>query len=292
MLAFALFLAAAHASEYAGAAACRSCHRAEFEAQATTAHAAALARSKPGQPGDWAFGAGAQAVTFVSRVDRENYLEHGESWFTRLGRFGPTPGHRVPGGVRYRIFDPSAGMLRCFSCHSTGSVSLGTDGAIQPAELGVRCEDCHGPSAGHAADPERVRPVNPARLTAAEISDLCGACHRMAMGADATPRLSDPWNARHQPLMLAASACFVRSNGGLSCLNCHRPHEPVERRASAYAGACGKCHAAPRHTAATAGHTCTECHMPAVKPAPGLSFASHRIAIYAPGDPLHPVRRR
>jgi len=292
VLALALFAAALPASDYAGAAACRSCHQTEFESQSATGHAKSLSRSRPGQPGDWAFGAGTQAITFVSRLDRENYLEHGESWFTRLDHFGPTPGHRAPGGVRYRIFDPAAGILRCFSCHSTGGVSLDAEGAIQPAELGVRCEDCHGPSAGHAAEPEKVRAMNPARLSAAQISDLCGACHRMAMGATASPRLSDPWNARHQPLMLAASSCFAGSKGGLSCLSCHRPHIGVERHPSAYDGACRRCHPAQRHTVATAGRVCTECHMPAVKPVPGLSFANHRIAVYAPTDPLNPVRRR
>ena len=47
-------------------------HPAEFAAQSASAHAHTLAPAKAPQPGDWAFGAGVQAITFVSRVDREN----------------------------------------------------------------------------------------------------------------------------------------------------------------------------------------------------------------------------
>jgi cytochrome c554/c'-like protein len=292
VLAVALLFAAVPPSEYAGAAACQGCHPAEYAAQSATAHAASLERSRPGQPGDWAFGAGSQAITFVSRVDAEYYLEHGESWYAKPGGYARTPGHRAAGGVRFRIFDPSAGILRCFSCHSTGPVTLGSGNAIVPHEQGVRCEDCHGPAAAHARDPGRVRPLNPARLSGAEINDLCGTCHRMPMGAAATPDLRDPWNARHQPLLLAASACFQRGGGRLSCLTCHAPHTAVERNQPAYDAACARCHAAPRHRTPVAGRPCVACHMPTVKPNAGLSFANHRIAIYRPEDPLTPQAKR
>jgi hypothetical protein len=277
--------------EYAGADACKSCHPAEYAAQSATPHAKALSRSRAGQPGEWAFGAGAQAITFVSRADSDHYLEHGESWYTKLGRYARTPGHREAGGVRYRTFDPSAAVLRCFACHSTGPVSLAEDGSIVPAELGVRCEDCHGAAAAHVRDPQRVRPMQPARLSATEINEKCGACHRMPLGPDATVNLRNPWNARHQPLMLAASACFQRSGGRLSCLTCHGGHAAVERGA-AYNGKCLRCHGAVRHTDPVAEKACVECHMAAVTPGPGLAFANHRIGIYEARDPMTPVPRR
>src|SRR5262249_1444933 len=150
-----------------------------------TPHARALAKSAPGQPGDWAFGSGHQAITFVSRVDAANYMEHGESWYKRSGGYAPTPGHRQPGGVRYRIFDPTAGILRCFACHSTGPLSQAADESIVVTETGVRCEDCHGPSAVHANSPASVRPLNPGKLNGGQINELCGACHRMPLGVDA-----------------------------------------------------------------------------------------------------------
>src|SRR5438874_7549754 len=112
-------LAVATASDYAGAAACGKCHPAQFTAQLSSAHARALAPSKPGQPGLWAFGAGVQAITFVSRLNAETYVEQDETWYRRLNGIARTPGHQTPGGIQHRIFDSEAGILRCFSCHST-----------------------------------------------------------------------------------------------------------------------------------------------------------------------------
>lgn len=155
----------------------------------------------------------------------------------------------------------------------------------------MRCEACHGPSQAHVRDPENFRPFNPGRLPADQLNQFCGQCHRMPAGAADTPDLRNPWNARHQPLLLAASACFQRSGGRLSCLTCHSPHAPLEKNLAAYDARCAKCHAAPRHTARVAGKPCAECHMPAVKPSPALEFANHRIAIYAPSDPLTPLAK-
>jgi hypothetical protein len=272
-------LLAAGAADYAGSTACKTCHPAQYTSQRTTGHAGSLARSKPGQPGEWAFGAGLQAITFVSRVDRDHYLELEQSWYTRLDRYERTPGHLQRGGVRHRMFDPDAAILRCFACHSTGPVRLAADGAILPAEPGVGCEDCHGPAAAHVRDPARTRPVNPGRFDGAALNELCGACHR-APSATSTPDLRDPWNARHQPLLLAASRCFRASQGKLTCIRCHAPHQPLETRLATYDAACASCHAAPRHGVAIKGVACAACHMPAVKPTEGLSFANHRIAIY------------
>jgi hypothetical protein len=286
-----VLLAVMSAADYAGAPACAKCHPAEFAAQSKSAHAFSLARSKPPQPGDWAFGAGGQAITFVRRLDAEHYLEEGQSWYKRLNGFAPTPGAATAEGTRYRIFDPAAGILRCFSCHSTGPVTLTADEAIVPHELGIRCEACHGPAAEHVRNPAKVRPVNPGRLSAARLNELCGNCHRMPAGPDETPDMRNPWNARHQPLLLAASACFQQSKRRLTCLTCHSPHAPLEHNPASYNAACAKCHAAPRHTRPVAGRACAGCHMPAVKPTAQLVFANHRIADYAPEDPLTPRHR-
>ena len=287
-----MLLAAAPKSDYAGTVACKACHAAQYEAQSKSEHANALARSKPEQPGEWAFGSGLQAITFVSRADKENYLEHGESWFRELNDYARTPGHPNTAGVRYRIFDPNGGILRCFGCHSTGPVTLSADESIVPSELGVRCEDCHGPSAAHAANPSKSKPVNPARLTSVQVNELCGACHRMPASADDTPDLRNPWNARHQPLTLAASRCFNESKGRLNCSSCHTPHAPLERKAAVYNTACAKCHPTPSHKENIAADSCVRCHMPGVKIPPGIVFANHRISVFAPADPLTPVPAR
>ncbi len=270
------------ASDYAGAAACQKCHPADFAAQSQSAHSSALARSNPSQPGEWAFGAGRQAITFVKRQDADRYLELGETWFRQIDGFSLTPGHRNPDGVLYRTFDPSAAILRCFSCHSTGPVSLDATEAIVPLELGVRCEACHGTAAAHAADPTGHAVRDPKRLTPDELNALCGECHRMPAAAGDSTDLHNPWNARHQPLMLAASACF--RSGKLSCVTCHSPHAPLETNLAAYNKVCQNCHAQVHHNQPLNGQSCAGCHMPRARPLPNLSFANHRIAVYLPSD--------
>jgi hypothetical protein len=285
---FPLFLALS-AAEYAGSEGCAKCHAQEYKAQAASSHARALAPSAAQQPGQWAFGADDQAITFVSRLDAEHYREEGRSWYRRLKGYAPTPGAATAEGTVYRIFDPSAAILRCFSCHSTGPLTLGGDDAVLPHELGVRCEACHGPSAEHVRAPAQFHPGNPGRLAADKLNDFCGACHRMPLGANETLDFRDPWNVRHQPPTLAASACFQQSRGKLSCLTCHSPHAEVERNLAAYDGTCKGCHASPKHTRTVGTRPCAGCHMPRVQPTPNLSFANHRIAIYSASDPLLPV---
>src|SRR4051794_1502664 len=129
-----LAMRAEAATSYAGAAACRPCHAAIFAQQSASQHAKALAKSTGSQPPEWAFGAGAQAITFVRRIDPETYVEEGLTWFRAAGKFDITPGHPDSGPVRFRTLDPAAGILRCFSCHSTGAVTLAADESIVPAE--------------------------------------------------------------------------------------------------------------------------------------------------------------
>jgi hypothetical protein len=281
------FFPAAIAADYAGASACAACHRDQFQSQSTTAHARALLPTLTGGPGRWAFGAGAQAITYVRRLDPEYYLEEPESWYRAIDGYARTPGHTSAAGVRDRIFDPAATILRCFACHSTGPVRVIEDRGIVPLETGVRCEACHGPAADHTRDPQKVRPQNPGKLSADALNRLCGQCHRMPMQQTDETSLRNPWNARHQPMFLSASRCFLESRGRLSCLTCHRPHDPLETNAAKYDAVCSGCHADPQHTAAVAG-PCADCHMPPVRPQQHLKFSNHRIGVYRPSDPLAP----
>jgi Cytochrome c554 and c-prime len=281
---------AAGPADYAGAEACRACHAENFASQSNTFHASALARSSATQPGDWAFGAGLQAITFVTRIDHESYREDGLSWYRSLNGYAITPGQHDEKGVVFRTFDPAARILTCFACHSTGPLTIGKDEDVVPHELGVRCEVCHGPAAAHVHDPAHNRLRTPAQLSAAAMNRFCGQCHRTdsETGEELTD-LRDWRNARDQTLRLAASACFLRGNGRLNCLTCHDPHRQLEQNASSYDARCRTCHAAPAHRQPTAGQACVTCHMPPIPEGPYLSFANHRIAIYAAGNPIVPV---
>jgi hypothetical protein len=289
-----LLCASIAGAQFAGSAVCRNCHAEPYKQQSASAHAHALSKpaahrlasSFSGVKADWAFGAGGQAVTFVSRVDAESYLEHHLSYYPLSKVMAATPGHeggREP-GVLYRTFDPSTAILRCFQCHSTGRVGVDDTNTIQPVEAGVRCEVCHGPGTEHAKAPRAANILNPSRYTAAEMNQFCGSCHRKPAASGDDTDWRNAWNTRHQPLYLAESACFQKSAGKLSCLSCHDAHTGAAR------DACSSCHAGVRHRAAlrVASRKCTECHMPAVRPTAHLRFTNHWIGVYASGDSLMP----
>jgi hypothetical protein len=257
---------------------------------------------------DWAFGAGQQAVTFVSRLDEDHYVELRTSFYPQVG-LALTPGHHSQHptdvsealGVRYKIFSPRSEILSCFGCHSTGMPSLGENFEIRPAELGVRCESCHGAGRQHSeliaqGELEAARRAigNPSRLEASAQLEFCGQCHRPPASDGVAIDWSAAWNVRHQPVYLTQSRCFQESAGSLTCKSCHDPHEPLRRNDAAfYNEKCSACHSAasrPPAEVCRSEPSCASCHMPAVRPQPELVFHNHWIGIYEAGDALRPQR--
>jgi hypothetical protein len=292
-----LLLARFAAGQYAGSQACQACHSIQTSTHSKTGHALALAKpaahplasSFRDVAADWAFGAGDQAVTFVSKAGEDAYVEHGLTWYRRSGGMGITPGHSGKSGERYRTFDPDSAILRCFQCHSTGPLRLADDFRIVPFEPGVQCEACHGPGGEHVErDGLRKAIRNPKAMSADELNQFCGTCHRMPPAAGSATNWSNPWNARHQPLYLSQSRCLVESKGALSCRTCHAAHQPVERNAARYDAVCSGCHAKPQHKSAVGQRTCVSCHMPAVRPNESLEFANHWIGVYG-GNVRRPI---
>jgi hypothetical protein len=246
-------------------------------------------------PLEWAFGAGQQATTFVTRVDSRWYVEHYASLYRANNSYGPTPGQeplhpkamQEAAGVLYRISDPESGIQACFECHSTGPVSFTSSGEAAPHELGVRCESCHGPAGPHIPAPAKHKLSTPASLSPAALNDFCGRCHRMPAPRGVSIDWSYAWNVRHQPVYLSESRCFLQS-GTLSCLTCHDPHESAARKPVAFFNAkCGNCHDGCADKTRT---NCVDCHMPAVSPQAPLRFTNHWIGIYRTGARLKPVR--
>ena len=338
---FLLFLPAraSPANQYVAGEVCASCHPGEARAQGASEHAFALRRTgdhplaksffqestKSRPPGyrfdflaggtvrisdssavaetplEWAFGAGQQAVTFVSRVDTSHYVEFFYSYYRALDRLGPTPGQQElhpaglgeAAGLYYKTRDPAAGIDGCFRCHSTGPLEFKAGDTIQPSESGVHCEACHGPGAAHVTAARSHRPAarligNPARLSASDQLKLCGECHRPPQSNAGPMDWSFAWNVRHQPVYLAQSACFRLSKGALSCTTCHAAHERLEVAAQSYNRQCLRCHA--RQAKACASN-CIDCHMPSVSPQAPLRFTNHWIGVFDSGAKLVPRRR-
>ena len=264
-------------------------------------------------PVEWAFGAMEQAITFVSQVDEDRYVEHHLSYYAAVQGLAPTPGHQGSRaanaeealGVFYETFDPQPKIMRCFQCHSTGPLALGPNLSLEPHELGVRCEACHGPGRSHVEaiagrKPAKIRASirNPKNMSARQQTEFCGACHRPPASDGASIDWRDPWNVRHQPVYLTQSKCFVESAGALSCFTCHDPHNPILQNAPAfYSGKCRSCHDEPAHperlrVSGNQADACTGCHMPAVVPQQHLKFTNHWIGVYAPGAVLRPEQGR
>jgi hypothetical protein len=253
-------------------------------------------------PVDWAFGAGDQAVTFVSRINEDWYLEHFFTFYKALGRMAPTAGHgelrpkTLPEamGVPYKTSDPRAGILGCFECHSTGPVSTDAQRGLQPLELGVQCESCHGAGRDHMAAASRgataearKRIGNPKRLSPIALNEFCGRCHRPPASEGAID-WNYSWNVRHQPVYLSQSQCLQKSEGRLSCFTCHEAHQPLAKTAASYNERCASCHTAQGCRVLPERSNCIDCHMPRVSPQPGLRFSNHWIGVYGAGSKLKP----
>lgn len=285
-----LMLALPLQAQYVGSNACKACHAAKFEAQSQSEHAHALA---PGKQEQWAFGAGQKAITWVSQTSDETIAERGMSYYTATKSLGITPGHANSNDIVYRTFDSVGTALRCFRCHSTGPVTLQAGYKVQPSEPGIHCEACHGPGSAHVRSGGASGTIqNPKRLTAAELNVLCGACHRQASDLDDDTDWSNAWNVRHQPSYLHRAACFRNSNGALSCLTCHDPHQPLNKTAASYDARCVTCHPHAVHQTDVASKSCVGCHMPQVSTSAALHFTNHWIGVYDPqSKKLTPSKR-
>lgn len=314
-----LLLFFAIAPPYAGPEACAPCHPSQSRLHSMSRHAAALRPAgaplaalfgdrplrersgiefsyEPAPAGtrvvvtqggatasailEWAFGAGAQAITPVGRVGRR-YFEHRLSWYREPGHPARTLGHPgEPSASPDRALgipqDPAV-ITRCFQCHATGVATGGQAGPrLDNMQAGVTCERCHGPGAAHAAKPDRANIGALSALPREALVEACAECHR---GPADKPKPGDPANIRFQPIGLMASQCYQKS-GTLSCLTCHDPHTDAATDAGFYASRCLGCHMKPAAASCPRAtrQDCLPCHMPRGSPFPFLTFTDHRIA--------------
>jgi cytochrome c553 len=245
----------------------------------------------------WALGAGKVGQTFVFEREGAMY-EARASYFEGKRGLDVTPGRALErpadlhAAIGRRLQPPET--RRCLACHST-VVTL-RDGLVSDMVPGVTCEACHGPGKAHAdlvqedrVSEGRTAIVNPASFNAADAVDFCGACHGtywdVTLAGDKGVKA-----LRSQPFRLQSSKCWGDGDRRITCVACHDPHQPLERKPQSYDGRCLQCHLAidgksvsgahARACSASQRERCTGCHMPRYRvDEMHASFTDHLIRV-------------
>jgi predicted CXXCH cytochrome family protein len=186
---------------YVGSGACRPCHPSEHASWSATWHRTMTQRATPETM--LARPKSAEPVVITTGSHRmQGYWTEDDRGVLRMLPvvFARDEGRLIP--RREAFLEPPAApqhdvrwSSNCIACHATGGrPHLDVDGkAPEVAELGIACEACHGPGAAHVAAERnplvryrRERPaiVNPARLSRARASAVCGQCHAYAFPRD------------------------------------------------------------------------------------------------------------
>lgn len=190
---------------------------------------------------------------------------------------------------------------RCLECHSTYFRIGKSAGARETFDrdqvmLGVDCERCHGPAAGHVAfhldhpgEKTARHIVNPAKLSRQQRLDNCALCHSgirnnfmpsftfmvgdrlddfssPVYGADSAATLDVHGN---QYGLLTSSKCF-RMSKSLDCSSCHDVHVKETHKLEVFSARCMSCHkresdnfcTQPEVPGLTLTANCIDCHMP------------------------------
>lgn len=256
-------------------------------------------------PVGWIFGLGESGQTYILERDGAFY-ESRLSYYRALDNLDFTPGQAQLSSqptineAMGRRMGLATETQKCFSCHTTAST---TNNHFDPTRLipGVTCEACHGPGARHVADMQAKRTrqgmaaiFDPGRLNPVDLMDFCGACHRTF--ADVIlARVDGIRNVRFQPYRLEKSQCWLKSNGGITCLACHNPHQTRMRDSASYDDVCLSCHRpnngrGPRRVRTAklcpvGKSQCVSCHMPKyAMPGMHYEFTDHYIRIVRQGE--------
>jgi len=165
-----------------------------------------------------------------------------------------------PEWVPYRQGTTTLYDYSCFKCHTTGASSegswpQGTTGFGTFVFGGVQCEQCHGPGAQHASDPDLfAMRVDPS-------SDLCGECHtrdpqrRVVVKGGYVDHHEQYDELIHSP------------HAAVGCNACHDPHASVVyddvALGSGVTTQCVTCHTGYDTNLNHNGvPECVDCHMP------------------------------
>jgi predicted CXXCH cytochrome family protein len=236
-------------------------------------------------------GSGNHARTYFHLTAAGEMIQLPLTWYTQENRWYLSPGfdQNAPPDFTRRADDS------CLFCHN--GYPRG-----EAMASGIDCERCHGDGARHTelashgatAGQLRAAIVNPARLSPELQLDVCMQCHLETTSVELpqmirrfdrsvfsyrpgeplgsyivhfdAPSGSDRFEIVNQAYRLRQSACFRASDGRLTCVTCHNPHNVPRGTAAVawYRAKCTGCHSSvktPAHPG-LAEADCAGCHMP------------------------------
>lgn len=260
----------------------------------------------------WAFGLGHVGQSYLYEKNGAWY-EARISFFPALSSIGFTPSRALddPQDVSEAMARPVGAeeLRRCFACHSTG---LTSKPIAEQSKLGngIACEACHGPGAKHVAieTAEKMQSgettgsagadflFDPRKLLPADSVDFCGSCHATWWDVEMSG-VKGVSSVRSQAYRLENSKCWGIGDARITCVACHDPHGPLEKKSEAYDSKCLACHLNSRSQAVTASHPgkacpvatsdCASCHMPKIEiPEMHYRFTDHEIRVVEAGKPV------
>jgi len=248
---------------------------------------------------DYVVGSGNNNRTYLA--SENSYInEMPVTWYSEKAIWDLSPGYNRS---NMRFNRPV--VAECMHCHNSYNAfeEFSVNRYTGTITEGISCERCHGPGQLHvdkhmASADELNRTgvdrtiVNPAHLSAELQMDVCLQCHLQGeisvfktgkSSSDFRPGMSlkdiktvfiedglpkgDFRIASHGG-RISLSTCFTASNGSMTCITCHNPHEPVQERSRTYFnGRCMDCHATESLTVLqkVTDHSnkgdCVHCHM-------------------------------
>jgi len=179
--------------DYAGSAACKTCHPAVYQRWSKT-RMANVVRDPKVHPDailpDFSkpdplvkFSRNDIAFVYGSKWKQRYFTKKGDDYYPLGAQWDVT--HQIwrgylvaPNTDWWVTYYPPDNLQRptgplCDGCHSV-NYNIQTKTVT---EWNVGCEKCHGPGASHAARPSRSNIVNPARLDTAAATNVCIQCH-------------------------------------------------------------------------------------------------------------------